>query len=193
MNIGELKQEIMNLAFEEQSSMKEYADIVLNAINRSIGIICSTVRPVLSKVEIEQAETVSAQYVRYNMSELTTNFMGLNNITLETPEERYIESVPYTMEGRSIVLLRGSDLGKFTIWYKRKPARITAETDEKTELELDYDLHVLVPLLSSYYVWLDDDERKATYFKNDYEDLKTQILSATTEKPVAVIEGGMGW
>lgn len=193
MNVGELRKEIMNLAFEEPASMQEYADIVNTAVNRAVQEICSTVRPILGKVEIEQTEPAGREYVRYDINALGDSFMSLENkVTLEA-DGNYMETVPYRTEGQSVLLLPGDKTGLFTVWYKRRPVIITADTPETDELELDYDLHILVPHLSGFYVWLDDDERKATIYYNRYEELKAQILFRTTEKPMAVIQGGVRW
>ena len=37
-------------------------------------------------------------------------------------------------------------------------------------------MHHLIPLLAAYYLWLDDDERKAVQYYNNYETELSQII-----------------
>ena len=60
-------------------------------------------------------------------------------------------------------------------------------------MELDFDVQPLLPLLASYYIWLDDDERKSVMYQNMYEDLKGQILGGSGELARAEIVGGFSW
>lgn len=193
MNVGELRNEIMNLAFEERSSMEEYADIVNEAITRAIYEICTTFVPISRWCEIEQTKPAGAEYVRYDMAELAEDYMTfLGRVSCES-DGRYRACVPYLREGNSVFLLPGDMLGTFRIWYGKKPSKITADTPETDELELDSYLHILVPHLASFYVWLDDDERKATIFYNRYDELKKMIAEKVLNQPMAVIESGVTW
>ncbi len=61
-------------------------------------------------------------------------------------------------------------------WEMPEKDVLTADTPDEYELKLPDKLVFLTPLLASYYVWLDDDERKAVMYRNEYEDLKEQLL-----------------
>lgn len=54
---------------------------------------------------------------------------------------------------------------------------MTAQTGDGEELGLSYEAGLLVPLLAAFYVWEDEDERKALLYRNDYEDLRAAILA----------------
>lgn len=192
MNIGELKSEIMGLAFEEPVSMQEYQQIVPEAINRSIGIIHTTVRPITASYKIVQ-DGSRAGMLRYPMKELVPDFMGFSGEFELERKGKHLTVFPYEIVDRDILLLDGAMDGTYRVWYRKKPARITGDTPETEELELAPEVQVLVPLLCSYYVWLDDDERKAVMYYNQYDDLKQQILLNTQKRPLAVMEGGMRW
>ena len=70
MNYGELKQNIRDLAFEEDEQMEEYETIVINAINRSLSTIEQEVAPIRKYIEIEQDGT----------DEVWTNLYVFNNL-----------------------------------------------------------------------------------------------------------------
>ena len=47
-----------------------------------------------------------------------------------------------------------------------RPNKITVETEDTAEIGLPDRVLNLVPLLASYFVWLDDDQVKASVYKN---------------------------
>lgn len=63
-----------------------------------------------------------------------------------------------------------------------EPNIITAQTNDSEVIALPNNVVQLVPLLASYYVWLDDDTVKATVYKNEYEDYKESLIN-TMLKP----------
>lgn len=92
---------------------------------------------------------------------------------------------------RHILRLPAEDTTEYTIYYNKLYTPITEETPPETEIELDEDLHILVPLLAAFYVWQDDEERKADKWYNDYETKRNDIIAKEKlNKVVAmVIEG----
>ena len=123
MTFGDLKDKLRDMGFEEDASMDEYKELVINAINRSIEIIKNTV---VSRLE------------------------GVN------PEAFAL------------------DIG----------------SDDETEIDLPAKVTMLLPLLSAYYIWLDDDERKAVMYYNQYDDLCNQIFSERMNGTEMTITGG---
>ncbi|MCI9475001.1 MAG: hypothetical protein HFE71_00755 [Emergencia sp.] len=123
MTFGDLKDKLRDMGFEEDASMDEYKELVINAINRSIEIIKNTV---VSRLE------------------------GVN------PEAFAL------------------DIG----------------SDDETEIDLPAKVTMLLPLLSAYYIWLDDDERKAVMYYNQYDDLCNQIFSERMNGTKMTITGG---
>ena len=132
MTFKELKDQIRDLGFEEDASIEEYKNIIINACNRAVNIISKTV---VSQIE---------GYFRFE------------------------------------------DPG----WVMPKLAPVTVDTPNDFEINLPDKVIDLTPLLAAYYVWLDDDERKAVYYYNQYEDLKSQILAECQGGSKARITGG---
>ena len=52
--------------------------------------------------------------------------------------------------------------------------------------------HSLVPLLAAYYLWLDDEEQKATMYNNLYEQKLNQLLSKK-KLPKATVQPDSEW
>ncbi|NBH62009.1 hypothetical protein D1155_10145 [Anaerotruncus sp. 80] len=123
MTFGDLKDKLRDMGFEEDASMDEYKELVINAVNRSIEIIKNTV---VSRLEGE-------------------------------------DPAPFALD---------------------------LESDDETEIDLPAKVIMLLPLLSAYYIWLDDDERKAVMYYNQYDDLCNQIFSERLNGTKMTITGG---
>ncbi len=172
---GELKKEILTLGFEKEYNYSRFEDSVLPAVNRAMVMICATVRPIKRRLQVDQGQTTE-----YDMLALTNDFMGL---FLPVKERGTDESVPSRSMTNSSVVIEGK--GAFDIYYSAKPEKITTATPDGFVLPLDADVAELLPLLAAYFIWLDDDERKAVMYWNNYEDLKMQILSVVGQnKPM---------
>jgi len=67
---------------------------------------------------------------------------------------------------------------------------ITADTTDDTVIEIPEKLEVLLPLLASHYVWLDDDQVKSMLYWNEYDDLKNQLEFDIASPRRCIIDGG---
>lgn len=72
-----------------------------------------------------------------------------------------------------------------------EPSLITSDTSETEEIDLPEMVCGIVPLMSAYFIWLDDDERKATMYWNNADDLKTQLLSVIFKPRKCKFVGGL--
>ncbi len=69
--------------------------------------------------------------------------------------------------------------GEIEIRYRRRHKRIDSLTPDDEIIELSDGLSPLLPLLMANRVFLDDDERKATYYWNSYEMLRARLNTGT--------------
>lgn len=107
--------------------------------------------------------------------------------TYETFNDYYIEN------DRIMVIDADKHKGFFRVFYKRLHDAFKGTDDEmETQLPLDPIVHYLVPLLSSYYIWLDDEPVKAAQYYNLYEQKKRDFLDGKVNKPrMRVLKGGI--
>lgn len=162
-----LKREILALGFEKDATYERYENIIITAVNRAMTLICATVRPIKRVLRVRQDKTTE-----HNMLECVENFMGLFLPAKRAGTDRNVSS-RQTVNG--CVVIDGA--GEFDIYYSAKPKRIDITTDDDDVIGLDPDVAELIPLLAAYFIWLDDDERKAVMYWNNYEDMKNQILA----------------
>ncbi len=78
-------------------------------------------------------------------------------------------------------------------WRPIRPAQLTVDTPDDFILQLPDNIIELVPLLASYYVWLDDDQVKAALYWNSYDAMKQEIIATMSRDVRGVIQGGLGW
>lgn len=195
MNWGELKTEVRDLGFEETESLEEYKDILISAANRAMQMINSTI-PVTARYDFTQDGTETG-LKRYDLVELTKSdgtrtFLSLTDTPVRMGGPGVYEAFNnFEVEMGSILVMDAGESGDFSVFYKKLPARITYATTDDTPLDLDPRMDPALPLLTAYFVWLDDDERKATQYYNMYDLFKSEVLAETETKKVrARIIGG---
>ena len=78
-------------------------------------------------------------------------------------------------------------------WKPVRPAYITDSTEDSFVISLPDNIIELLPLLASYFVWLDDDSVKATLYWNVFDEKRQSIISSCLKDAKATITGGVGW
>ena len=191
MNFGELKNRVRNFGFEEQEAIEEYGDIIRSAVNTALHTIATTVTPLLAHYELHQDGSGSGSKW-YDMRELTredgeVTFLSFADTPVRT--EDYEAFDRFQLEDGHILVLDRSLSGDFSVFYKRTPKRVTTGTPDSELLDVDARMEAALPHLVAYYVWMDDDERKAQRYRNEFDELKAEVL-AETQRPRARIIGG---
>lgn len=195
MNYGELKQNIISLGFAENSDYEEYEQLgyTCDAINRAIQTI-EDYFPYKEKFDfsIDESDT-GIMYVDMADRE---GFLSLTDTPVmyeSNGEEVYRKFTEYEIEQDHIIVIKADDYdGSFRIYFNKRCTPVTPETDNKFIPELPLAAHHLIPLLASYYLWLDDDERKAVMYKNDYEEALTAALQRSKQPRATVVSTEWG-
>lgn len=179
MNYGQIKQNLISLGFAEESDYQEFEELgyTYDAINRAIAQIQNQF-PQVAKYEFEVDETDTG-ILYIDMSE-RQGFLSL----AETPvvfeadgEEVFRKFGDYYIEmGHNIVMKVNEYKGSFRIYYNKACTEVNQTTQNTFVPELPTKAHHLIPLLAAYYLWLDDDERKAVQYYNMYETELSLLL-----------------
>ena len=194
MNYGELKTNIKALAFEESDTMQEYEemDIIPTAINRAITILADTVLPIVKSYEIS-LDGEDGDYLFFDMSMLVKDFLAFDAHPVRIDDGNvYKVFGDYTIEGDDTLVIPGSVSGTVKIFYKASHTPyVSGGSMDEVEIPLKKRIHHLVPLLASYYVWLDDDPTKAAQYYNQYETASTAVLNGANAPRARILEGGI--
>lgn len=201
MKLSEFREQIRDMGFEDDAIFTEYVNVIINALNRSLDIINTTVKPIVGKVDIVQDGTETG-IARYDLSELCVDSQGnsiyeaLEGMPRRAYNDVYYPFNNYTLEQNKIISMDASLIGTFSFYYTQAIPHITTSTPDDYELPIDPEVEPLLPLLVAYYVWLDDDERKAVMYYNQFDSMKNEILERIRGRNgigTAEIYGGIGW
>lgn len=196
MTLQELKNKIRDLGFDDDATIAEYEDIINNAITRACKTISLTVKAPIGKYELDLSDdTVRSASGHYDLDELCVDEQG-NNM-FESIERIVTHSgagidtfTRWDMEQDHILVVNSALTKPLTIFYNERILPVTSETSDASAVQVAYQCEPLVGLLAAHYVWLDDDERKAILYWNEYDQLKQEIM-AKSLKPRARIVGGI--
>lgn len=110
---------------------------------------------------------------RYNMKTLVTDFYKLESSDLVYQAgfnvTRYEKTADYYWEGDSVLVLNGLKRGAWKVHYYAYPQQITKDTANDTELALDPEVVVLLPLYMASQLYKDDDVSLAVGWRNEFE------------------------
>ena len=117
---------------------------------------------------------------RYDLAELTKEndkviFDEIDRI-VENTEKGIRTFNDYELEQDKILILDPKLDKSLTVFFKKRILPITADTPSATELPIEYVCEPLLGLLTAHYVWLDDDERKAVMYWNEFDQLRNEII-----------------
>lgn len=192
MNYGEIKHNIISLGFAEESDYEELEELgyTYDAINRAIRDI-QDYFPNKAKYEfdIEEGDT-GVLYIDMEDRKGFLNLVDTPVLYEKDGDDIYRKFTEYEIEMDHIIVIKIDDYsGSFRIFYNKLCEPITSETPDDFVPDLPLVAHHLIPTCASYYLWLDDDERKAVQYKNDFQD-ELGVSLQKANKPMAKVEVG---
>lgn len=130
---------------------------------------------------------------RYDLAELSKDSDG--NVLFESIDSVYIGNdmfLGYDVEDDHIFVVSTALSSDLTIYYNERIIPVTSDMQDDYQVQVVYQCEPLVDLLAAHYVWLDDDERKAILYWNEYDQLKQEIMAKSLRTRAKVI-GGIRW
>lgn len=187
MNVGELKDRIVSLGFEEDSTLTDsnYTKVIRDGVNRALKVINAEF-PLIGTYELS-LDGNGDDIDEINFADLS-DFDVLLNATIKKELNGRMQILPFgdfTLLNDSYVYVNQDIEGDITFFYRRQFTPITTTTADNITVDVHYKAEELVPLLASYYIWEDDSPDKAAKWMNEYERLRNIIL-ATSQKPKPV-------
>lgn len=195
MQYGEIKNNIISLGFAETSDYEEYEELgyTYDAINRAIATIGQEF-PYISKYEFEIDDTDEGiMYVDMTDRQGFLGFATDSPVLFEKDgEEMFKVFADYDVEMGSTLVIDATDIkGSIRVYYEKECTHINADTPDTFVPELPTKVHHLIPLLASYYLWLDDEERKAVQYYNQYETELLTIQQKAQKPRMRILKGGL--
>lgn len=195
MNYGELKAHIRDLGFAEDEEIVDFNDVVPNSINRAITEINLTVAPIIGTYLIEQDGTDDS-ILYYDIEELTkedgkVKFLEFADIPVMVGTNVYKKFNDFEIEADKILVMDGSIAGNFKVMYKKAHEPFSKDSLDTADIELPLKVHHLIPLLASYYIWLEDERAKAVDYYNMYDKAVSEMLMKQQKPRARILSGGI--
>jgi len=191
MNYGELKHNLISKGFAEESDYEELEELgyTYDAINDAVAEISKEFPyQTYYEFEIDESDT-GIMYIDMSDRPGFLRFGETPVLFEKDGEEMWRKFSEYDIEMDRRLVLKADDYkGSFRIYYYKEPTKVTPTTPDDFEFEIPLDAHLMIPYLAAYLLWLDDDERKAFAYKNDYEAAKNDITMKKNQ-PRARVEG----
>ena len=181
MTWGELKSNLINLGFESDKAYGENPKLFIQAVNRDMSLIVGTVRFTQKKTTVTttlEKEEITVEAERFN------RILAIKRAGESTPAN-------YTIIEYNVV--RFNEPGEYDVFYAVFPQKIDESTQDTYAIDMQDDLLQLVPLLAAHYIWLDDDERKAVMYWNEYDSLKQEIMMRDASSQRVRVRVETGW
>lgn len=198
MTYEELKNQIRDLGFGDDDDMDDFGDAVNNKINLALSEINQLIGGIISSYEVDiYKSNYPDGFAMIDMND-ADGFLELADLPIICKRVKkdgtHSEFIPFndfdTREDGRILFINAEDCeGTLKIYYKKEHAKVTEDTDESAEIDLPKKYHILVPLLSAYYIWQEDDQTRAIYCFNRYESLANQLMAKPNR--VRIKAGGL--
>ena len=201
MNYGEIKHNLISLVFGETSDLEEVEDLgyLYDSINRAMSEINVDFPYIATySFEIDQEDVDAGDLIYIDMTDTTkvTGFLDFGETPVLYEKDgtgMFKRFSDYEIEmGTHLVINPVGNIGKYKVYYRCEPTHVGSTTADNTIPDLPVKAHYLIPILSAYWLWLDDDEQKAVQYRNLYET-ERERLRARTENTVAKIHADPDW
>ncbi len=179
-------------------STSEYLNAMAGKANEAMMQLSLVGRPRLKEAKIavgwdvEDSEAVgwwpgvADGAVRVRLKENIPDFRAIHQLMLDS-HGIYGDAEEYRVVGEDTLVLPGDIAGVYTVIYKAYPEKVSIDTDDNAELDVNEECASLVPIYMAAELYKDDDLALATVLRNEYEDGLQKIRAAWIES------GGSGY
>lgn len=151
----------------ENDSNRDYLQSMPGAYNEAVMLLSTTNRYIVKTFEY-QTDGISNSAVidldtiddLYQLKPNGIYFVGTDGTVSEHVKEKMIGST---------LILGCNKSGTYQISYYAYPLTATLDTNGETDMQLDPDVAVLVPLYMASQLYKDDDIAIATQYRNEFE------------------------
>lgn len=211
MTYYELIENIRDLGFSDDTEIAEFEtdnNIISNSVNRAVTEINLNVANIIGTLDInpyQLANELDDVLVEIRMPDMDEMFLAFS----DTPVKRelgdtehsgvYEKFFDYEIESEDTLIISSNYDGNYRIFYIKAHDPVTSDIIDSSsdiaqeDIPLPRKVHHLVPLLTAYFVWLEDDPSKATQYYNLYEQMRGEIIGSTRRLKGTIVTGGRSW
>lgn len=178
-----------NSIVEDETTL-EYLNKMWGAANEAMIRLATIGKTIIKKAEIDLSDeriVVSANKMYINLLEFAPDLFNLNTAAVALHEEPFSR---FELYGNTLIM--ESALGTLSLVYYAYPALLMPDSPDDTEIPLDIDAAVLIPLYIASELYKDDDNSLATMYRNQFETgLESLVPKQQTNKARFVRHGAV--
>ena len=152
----------------ENDSNRDYLNAMPEEYNAAVMLLSTTNRYITKYFEVASTGLTDMLSIDLN-NEVNDLYMLKRSEIYFIDDEGYYKVKDIASMGDEILVLDGRRNGVYRIYYYAYPLKATAKTEGTTDMQLDPDVAVLVPLYMASQLYKDDDIAIATQYRNEFE------------------------
>ena len=199
MNWGQIKIATLQKMFVstattivENTTTLPYLNSMPAVANEALQLLSTAGKYIIKSHKITQGGTDTGLVQKYDFQTLVSDFHSFRDVYLDDGEE-YRSTSLYQTEGDGVFVLPSEAIGTWTVYYNSYPQQITSATTDVTELALDPEVAVLLPLYMASELYLEDDSALATSWRNKFEVAFGKLKSNVSQATVEFVSEFEGW
>ena len=178
-----------NQIVEDETTL-EYLNKMWGATNEAMIRLATIGKTIIKKAEIDLSDeriVVSANKMYINILEFAPDLFNVNTAAVTLNEEPFSR---FELYGNTLIMEPA--LGTLSLVYYAYPALLKPDSPDDTEIPLDVDAAVLIPLYIASELYKDDDNSLATMYRNQFETgLESLVPKQQTNKVRFVRHGAV--
>lgn len=178
-----------NQIVEDETTL-EYLNKMWGAANEAMIRLATIGKTIIKKAEIDLSDeriVVSANKMYINLLEFAPDLFNVNTAAVTLNEEPFSR---FELYGNTLIMEPA--LGILSLVYYAYPALLKPDSPDDTEIPLDVDAAVLIPLYIASELYKDDDNSLATMYRNQFETgLESLVPKQQTNKARFVRHGAV--
>lgn len=199
----EVDETVVDTITLDKNTYEVYKGLIVNTDKKPVKLTFTTSYPMaLKNVAIYRESFATAEEVvpftdkvKYDMLSIAPDFYMIDpqGIYYEGAYQKYLQTSDFYQEGTKTLVLDRDMIGSFTIYYRAYPEQITAETEDDTELPIDTEVYVLLPLYMASQLYKDDDNGIATAYRNEFEVGFERLVNSANLAAYEEFTSESGW
>lgn len=176
----------------ENDSNRDYLKAMPEEYNAAVMLLSTTNRYITKYLEVTSTGLTDVLTVDLDY-EVNDMFQIKQNEIYFIDGDGFYKYKGCKTIGNNTLLLDGKRQGVYRIYYYAYPIKATANTTGGTDMQLDPDVAVLVPLYMASQLYKDDDIAIATQYRNEFEIGREELKKERNASMMGSFVSVTGW
>lgn len=191
---GEIKEIVLQKLFTTQDDAGEYIPSMPGAYNEAMRLLSTTSRYIVKEHTILSDGTKDTIVVNLKQDIPDLYELKANGIYLEDSDTGRLATCHNFRQVESdFLFLNGRERGTYRLFYYAYPFKVTADTTDATDLQIDDDVASLVPLYMASQLYKEDEPGIAASYRNEFEIGRDKMVKERNSSTSAKFVSTTGW